>query len=248
MPSNAILRGLMCDIQNAGDIRNVREILALRPILNDLARFGNVQELDAESLRTGLFRERDFEKLCCFDMDSAEKSIVIYSGFITPERCAALGDLFRRKIELGVKIRCITRPPDRNGSIPQELGEEALRAIENIGVVIDLRNEIHEKVVTIDNRIVWFGSLNPLSHSSRTSELMARINDTGVAAHLVNILAVRPIPSDNIERMLGIARENPTCPNCQSWTVYCRGRFGPFFACSKRCGWRQSVDSPYRRN
>ena len=77
-------------------------------------------------------------------MDRAEKSIVVFSGFITPERAAQMGEVFRRRIAGGAKIRCVTRPPNRNGTMPEELGREALTALESIGVAIDLRNEIHE--------------------------------------------------------------------------------------------------------
>ncbi len=191
LPSDAILRGLLHDLQRKARIIDVREVLALRPILDDLKRFSSQPSLDPECLRTGLFGGHDFAKLCRFDMENAQQSIVVFSGFITTERAAWMGDLFRSKIACGLKVRCVTRPPNRNGSIPEEQGRAALAALESLGVAIDLRNEIHEKVVLIDNHITWFGSLNPLSHTVRTSELMARVDNAGVAAHIASILSVK---------------------------------------------------------
>jgi hypothetical protein len=242
LPSDALLRGLLHDIQRKGRVVDVRDVLALHPIIDDLKRFGTQPDLDPECLRTGLFAGRDFAKLCRIDMEQAKKSIVVFSGFITVERAAQMGDLFREKIAEGVKVRCVTRPPNRNGSIPEAQGRAALSALEGIGVAIDLRNDIHEKVVLIDGLIAWFGSLNPLSHTPRTSELMARIENEGVASHIASILAVKRRSPEEIKEGVTVA-ENPRCGDCDGWSSLVRGRFGPFFACVNGCDWKQSANA-----
>jgi phosphatidylserine/phosphatidylglycerophosphate/cardiolipin synthase-like enzyme len=198
-------------------------------------------------LRTGLFGGRDFAKLCRIDMENAKKSIVVFSGFITQERAAQMGDLFRQKIAQGVKVRCVTRPPNRNGTIPEKQGRTSLAALEALGVAIDLRNDIHEKVVLIDNMIAWFGSLNPLSHTPRTSELMARVDNAGVASHIASILSVRRRSAEELERGVFAEPENPRCEECSGWSVLIRGKYGPFFACGNGCEWKQNVDAPHRK-
>lgn len=247
LPSDAILRGVLHDIQRSAQIVDVKEVLALCPVIEDLKRFGSQPELDPECLRTGLFGGRDFAKLCRFDMENAKQSIVVFSAFITQERAAQMGDLFRQKIIQGVKVRCVTRPANRNGTIPEEQGRTALTALETLGVAIDLRNDIHEKVVLIDNKIVWFGSLNPLSHTPRTSELMARVDNAGVASHLASILSVRRRSAEELERGAFTEPENPRCEQCSGWSVLIRGKYGPFFGCANGCEWKQNVDAP-RRN
>jgi hypothetical protein len=242
LPSDALLRGLLHDIQRKGRVVDVRDVLALHPVIDDLKRFGSQPDLDPECLRTGLFAGRDFAKLCRVDMEQAKKSIVVFSGFITAERAAQMGDLFRKKIAEGVKVRCVTRPPNRNGSIPEAQGRAALSALEGIGVVIDLRNDIHEKVVLIDGKIAWFGSLNPLSHTPRTSELMARIENEGVASHIASILAVKRRSAEEIKDG-ATAAENPRCAKCDGWSSLIRGKFGPFFACANGCEWKQSTNA-----
>jgi hypothetical protein len=175
-------------------------------------------------------------------MENANESIVVFSGFVTQERAAQMGDLFRERLANGVKVRCVTRPPNRNGTIPEEQGRTALTALEALGVAIDLRNDIHEKIVLIDNKIAWFGSLNPLSHTPRTSELMARIDSPGVASHIANILSVRRRPIGEGDGISFTEPENPRCEQCNCWSVLMRGTYGPFFRCSRTCGWTQSVD------
>jgi ribosomal protein S27AE len=157
-----------------------------------------------------------------------------------------MGDLLRQKIAEGVRLRCVTRPPRFNGTIPEELGRSALEALEALGAIVDLRKEIHEKVMLIDGRVSWFGSLNPLSHTARTSELMARVEDRALAAYLAGLLSIRRGPADQ-SAAEGIVAENPRCERCGNWSVLFRGRYGLFFACEDRdCDWRQSVDGASR--
>jgi hypothetical protein len=245
LPGDSILRGLLHDMQRAGRIIDVRDVLALHPIFEDLKRFGPQTDIDAEALRTGLFGGRDFARLIRRDIEAAKKSVVIFSGFITETRATQMGDLLRRRMAEGVQVRCVTRPPRRNGSISEDEGRGALRSLEAIGSAIDLRNDIHEKVVLIDNRVVWFGSLNPLSHTIKTSEVMARIDNDGVATHMANVLSVRRRTPEELDRGAGAQPENPRCEKCANWSVLVRGKFGPFFRCeTAECDWKQNVDAP----
>lgn len=244
LPGNAILRGLLHDFQRDGRVVDVRDVLALRSVLDDLHKFGPHPSIDSEALRTGLFGGHDFAKLARLDMEQAKESIVIFSGFVTSNRVAAMGDLLRHKIAQGVRVRCVTRPPRGNGNIGEELGRSALEALEGMGVIVDLRAEIHEKVLIVDGRVAWFGSLNPLSHTARTSELMARVEDPALVQHLSGLLSIRRHPAGDADNS-GIVAENPRCENCGGWSVFFRrGRFGPFFACEKEgCRWTQSLDA-----
>jgi len=109
-------------------------------------------------------RGRDFAKLCRFDMENAEKSIVVFSGFITQEPRAQM-ETFSAKNCSRREGALRNTPTQSQWNDTRRQGRTALTALESLGVAIDLRNDIHEKVVLIDNKIVWFGSLNPLSHT-----------------------------------------------------------------------------------
>ncbi len=244
LPKDAILRGLLHDFQNNGETVDVRDVLAMYPIADDLERFGTRPQLDPETTRTGVFGETDFWKTCRLDLAAARKSLVIFSGFITPARTADIGDVLRSRINAGVKVRCVTRPPAFNGGIPEDQGRAALVALESIGATIDLRQDIHEKVVVIDGRIVWFGSLNPLSHSSKTSEIMGRVDNEAFAIQIAQLLSLRPTSVLNENGESFAEPENPRCPNCQSWTVARRGQYGRFLQCEAKCGWTESLNQP----
>lgn len=241
LPADAFLRELLYKASKKGRVVDVREVLSMWPIAEELKRAGHPFSLDEETLRSGLFRQNEFDAICGADIEQARKSIAIFSGFVTPRRVAALEPLFRRKLLEGVKIRCITRPPNRNGSIPEDLGMDALNGLETMGCVVDTRWDIHEKVVIIDDEIVWFGSLNPLSHTNQTDEMMARITGKPAALQLTSFMAlangVNPDKADG----LSVTAENPRCPDCRHRTTYRAGRFGPFWQCEANCGWKQGV-------
>jgi hypothetical protein len=241
LPGSAFLRHILFRMQSSGNVIDAREILTLRPA--DLRGIGRPVDIDLETQRTGLFGGRDFDTVFRVDVAHALTSILIFSGFVTPERVGAYGDLFRRKILEGVKIRCVTRPPSFNGSVPVHDGKSALDSLENIGVIIDCRRDIHQKIAMIDGRTVWFGSLNPLSHTARTDETMMRVLAPQFASELARQVALRSAGRDGADS--GLHGENPRCGRCggRSYYFFSSRKRRSFFACEDSCGWLQDADS-----
>ncbi len=233
LPNRAILRNVLYQIQKKGTVVDVRDVISLWPILEDLKKYGESFDLSQDAERAGLFNQKDFEVVCKVDMSKAKKSIVIFSGFITEQRVAAYESLFRLKIAEGIKIKCVTRPPSRNGSIPEESGKLALNGLEAMGCIVDTRSNIHEKAVIIDGEIAWFGSLNPLSHTSKTAEMMARVQNKKLANQLAIFLSInRKIKLDDTNELL-CTKENPACPKCNARMAYMIGKYGPYWGCEE---------------
>lgn len=246
LPGYAILRDILSEMQDRGKVVDVREVLAMYPITEDLRRLGRPFNLSPEAEKAGLFNQHDFEQVCIADLEQAKKGIAIYSGFVTEQRVAAYEMLFRKKKLERIAVRCVTRPPKNNGSIPVEQGKAALDALEHLGCVVDTRGEIHEKVVIVDDEIVWFGSLNPLSHTARTDEVMARIQGRDLALQISAFMALnRGLKSDAAEG-ISTRGENPRCPDCSSRTSYRKGKYGPYWECEE-CTWKESFDKSRRQ-
>jgi superfamily I DNA and/or RNA helicase len=93
LPSSAFLRDILFRIQTSGQVLDAREILSLQPA--DLRGLGRPVDIDLETQRTGLFKQKDFETVFRTDVSQAKGSVVIFSGFVTPERIGSYGDLFR---------------------------------------------------------------------------------------------------------------------------------------------------------
>ena len=88
LPADAFLRGRLHEVSTKGQIVDVRDVLAMWPIADDLQCIGRPFALDPETLRSGLFRQTDFEAVCGADIEKATKGIAIYSGSCdTAARC-----------------------------------------------------------------------------------------------------------------------------------------------------------------
>jgi hypothetical protein len=205
-----------------------------------------VVPLDFEAEKLGLFNASTFDAAFKSDIAGAKKSVVILSGFVTPGRVGELGDLLRLKVAQGVKVRCVTRPPHLNGSMDPALGREALNSLEAIGCTVDCRARIHEKVVLIDKEIVWHGSLNALSHTHRTDEIMTRLVNQGFAQELAAQMSKRRVSRERAAHASADA-ENPRCGSCGHRTYYAEGKHGPFFKCEEsECGWGENLTKEHR--
>jgi hypothetical protein len=245
LPSASLLRGILYDIQRSGRVIPGAELLALRPIESDLRGLFDRVPLDLDAKTMGIFNQSTFDAAIEADLSNAKESIIIFSGFVTPSRVAKLGDLLRMKTIGGVKIRCVTRPPKLNGSMDLKRSKEALDDLEGLNCVVDCRARIHEKIVLIDKRIVWHGSLNVLSHTHLTDESMTRVVNSGLAAAVAANVSKRRVSADKALQTVGDA-ENPRCGRCGARTVYNEGRYGPYFYCEDECGWSVNLKNAPR--
>lgn len=235
LPGFSFLRGMLHAAQTQGRVVNVRDVLNFYPIANDLRRLGTRFTFDPKDLEEGWYNERTFGPVIEADLAAAKKSALIFSGFVTPQRVAAYEALFRRKIAEGVTIRCVTRPPSNNGSIPPADGKDALDGLEAMGCIVDTRYDTHQKAIVIDNRTVWHGSLNPLSHTTRTGEMMTRIENPAMAQQLIDFLALRGMARGD---GTGMQKESRNCPNCGGRTGAKHGRHGLYFICESPGCWQ----------
>jgi ssDNA-binding Zn-finger/Zn-ribbon topoisomerase 1 len=249
LPNNAILRGVINEAQRTGTVIDVEQVLELEPIEGELRRLGVELEVGSDAVRNGLFRQQDFDKVFMSDIRNAKKSVAIFSGFVTTKRVGVYADLFRQKIAEGIPVRCVTRPPHRNGSM-QEDGKVALQSLDEMGCIVDTRWRIHEKIVIVDESIVWFGSLNPLSHTASTDEMMVRLEGETPALQVAAFMAIERIKDKESAAGISVRKENPSCGSeaeCGARATYRTGRYGPFWECEDQCGWTENFSGRGKR-
>jgi ssDNA-binding Zn-finger/Zn-ribbon topoisomerase 1 len=247
LPSTALLREILCKMQDQGQIISGQTILEKRPIKTDLAGLVGRIPVNVDVEKTGVFDQTEFDAAFYSDLQNAKESIVIFSGFVTPSRVREIGERLRLKISEGVNIRCVTRPPKTNGSMSPEITIQALDMLEGIGCVVDLRAQIHQKVIIIDKTIVWHGSLNALSTNHRTDEVMTRLSNGGFAETVAtNISKQRVSGSRAIQSLLDA--ENPRCLDCGGRSYYSDSKYGPYFTCEHECGWKINLKSLGKQN
>ncbi|MBL8265506.1 AAA domain-containing protein [Steroidobacter sp.] len=244
LPTTSMLRGVLHDMQAHGAVIQARNVLALGP-----AYMEGLDGVDIKALARdyGLFDQTDFDGALAVDIGRARHSIAIFSGFIGTKRTDELTELLGARIQAGVPIRCVTRPPHSN--LPdRRVGKKALNQLEAIGCVVDCRKHIHQKVVIIDGHIVWHGSLNALSYSQYADELMMRTVGPGFARIVASLLAKGRVQFEEALEVITKA-ENPRCGSCKTSVRTYLDRVDDVeqFRCEDFCGWRRPLGGAPRR-
>jgi predicted XRE-type DNA-binding protein len=161
------------------------------------------------------FNEETFHANLIIDIGNCVEEIKLQSPWITEWRSKPLLPVLERAVKRGVTLCCFLREPDLwrqfgNPDLAEETKKEHADAdalftsLKNIGAHVNLRPSIHEKLNIIDNRIVWDGSLNTLSHRN-TFERMTRM----VSRHFAHETIVK--------------HRLDTCAEC--WSNRCRLQF-----------------------
>jgi phosphatidylserine/phosphatidylglycerophosphate/cardiolipin synthase-like enzyme len=116
--------------------------------------------------------------------------LLIECPFITNRRLSQLLPTLQKLKEQRVRIVINTRDPQTNDD--EDRREDAHRAIsklQHIGVQVLYTGGHHRKIVVIDRRILFEGSLNVLSQSS-SSEIMRRIESVQLAWQMVKFVGL----------------------------------------------------------
>jgi superfamily I DNA and/or RNA helicase len=242
LPRDALLRSILCDMQANGRVLPAFELLALRPVEEDLRGLIGEMRLDAVTSRTGVFTGRNFDYAMAKDLSFAQHSVVIFSGFASKYRMGAIGEMLRILRESGIRIRCVTRPPRNYPNGWREDVRGVLDALDDDGCVVDGRLHTHEKLIVIDGEVVWHGSLNMLSFRHNTDEVMTRVWDRSLAQELTVILSKLPVPGAHALQMFA-EPENPRCGACKARSYYEQRKRIAYFTCEDECGWSVRIES-----
>jgi hypothetical protein len=176
-------------------------------------------------------QDRFFEHLYD-DLAAASERVVIYSPFMTVDRVGRLEPHLRAAVERGAQVWVITKSLEERTN-DRGVYAELEQAVRNWGVRLVHKRGMHEKLVMIDGRVLWQGSLNPLSFSS-TQEIMERRVSREIVTDYASVL--------RLDDLLAAYRNNETtCPYCGSEVVAAEGPNEPFY-------WRCVVDGCFSRS
>lgn len=88
----------------------------------------------------------------------------------------------------GVAVVVVTRPTDTCKEKDRPALEETLSSLQASGVRLVFKANIHQKFAVIDQKIVWYGSLNLLSYGSAQESLM-RLGSPNIAQELLKVIS-----------------------------------------------------------
>ena len=103
---------------------------------------------------------------------------------------------------------------------------------------------MHEKLIFVDSAAIWTGSLNALSFTGETGEVMERHADQTIVANYEQMFNIDPI-CGAAERV-----NEQSCPCCgREMVIQEGGKGGIYWKCSnEKCGYTRSSAQVYPTN
>ena len=171
------------------------------------------------------------------DFSQARNRAVVYSPFMTEDRLNFMAPQLRAAAERGVRIFVVTKPLQERGRNEEQVYRRLEGALGDWGVTVIHKSRMHEKLVFLDDNILWSGSLNPLSFRN-TQEVMERRDSRDVVGDYVKTLRCEDLIAE-------YANGGPTCPVCRSEVMPREGGKDPFFwKCVRDNCYTRSIDEP----
>jgi superfamily II DNA or RNA helicase len=127
-----------------------------------------------------IYDANNFVEVMKNDLAGAKKEILIVSPFLRHKRIDAIIGWFAKPLQADVSITIITRPAE-SYKIPYSI-KACIAYLQSFFKVVTKPN-IHQKFIVIDNRLVWYGSINLLSYGSSEESIM-RLESSELAAEL----------------------------------------------------------------
>lgn len=179
-------------------------------------------------------REESFHDYFLADIKAVKKRLIVYSPFITEARLSVLLPSFVDAINAGKQIIIVTKALSDRGKTELTQYKKCENELRAIGVSILHKRGMHEKLIFIDSDAIWIGSLNALSFTGLTGEVMQRHADQELTREYEKLF--------DIEHLCG-AIENTheqQCPICGGEMLVKESDAGGIY-------W-QCVEGDYSRN
>ena len=113
--------------------------------------------------------------------------IIIVSPYMTKKRLFQMLNVLSSGINNGAKLTIITRPESDYKEKDKSAFENMVNSIRITGAGIIFKSNIHQKFAVIDQRIVWYGSINLLSFGSAEESIM-RLDSINIANELIGTI------------------------------------------------------------
>ena len=131
-----------------------------------------------------IFGKSNFLPVYMNDILNAHKGIVIVSPFVTKRRTLQMVDSLQVAVRKNVTVTIVTRPVEDFEVKNRNVLIEALKLLEGIGIHLVYKTKIHQKFAVIDQRTVWYGSINLMSFGSAEESIM-RLDSANIACELI---------------------------------------------------------------
>ena len=138
-------------------------------------------------------REDVFNDYFMADIHSFKKRLIVYSAFMTEARLSTLLPAFSDAVRAGKQIIVVTKALSDRGKSELAQYQKCEKELRDIGVSALHKKGMHEKLIFVDSNAVWIGSLNALSFTGLTGEVMQRYADRELTAEYEKLFDIEHI-------------------------------------------------------
>ena len=153
--------------------------------LNGYASMGyKAKGEDISSMAMDIIYNRDsFLPVFINDIAVAKKEILIVSPYIRKRRTIQMIQKLQAAISNNVRVVVVTRPKEEFKPADQSALQDTLDLFKKSSIRVVFKPNIHQKFAIMDQKVIWYGSINYLSYGNAEESVM-RIE----SAHIANAL------------------------------------------------------------
>ncbi|MBN2373632.1 hypothetical protein JXL19_07590 [bacterium] len=134
--------------------------------------------------RPSIFDKDNFLPVFNQDIVVAKKEILIVSPFVRKRRAFQMMQQLKGSTGKDIRVIVVTRPKEDFTPKEHKALQRALDMLTTNGLSVVFKTNIHQKVAIMDQKIVWYGSINLLSYGSAQESIM-RIESSNIANELM---------------------------------------------------------------
>ena len=131
-----------------------------------------------------IFDKDSFLPVFSNDIAGSRKEILIVSPFVRKRRSMQMIQYLRVALEKGIRVIVVTRPAEAFKPKDRIVLRQVLEVLRNNEISVIFKSNIHQKFAIMDQKTVWYGSINLLSYGSAQESIM-RIESSNIANELI---------------------------------------------------------------
>ncbi len=135
-----------------------------------------------------IFDKSNFLPVYINDVMNSAREVLIVSPFVSKKRALLMMKHLEIALHNNVKVLIVTRPVDDFKEKDRVALQAVFDLVKTAGANLIFKSNIHQKFAVIDQRIVWYGSINLLSFGSAEESIM-RLDSPNFANELLRTIA-----------------------------------------------------------
>lgn len=135
------------------------------------------------------------------DLGDAASDILVVSPFLQAARIKALLPILKKAAASGVPVTVCTKPAEDYRPEQQAAVERSAALLIESGIAVETQNALQHRYAVIDRSLVWYGSIDYLSYSTKDANAL-RFEDPDIAGDLLDLRKEEGAGQMKIEQMI----------------------------------------------